>query len=45
VAVAGDALWLALDAVAAARDVNQRARSQRYDESPDCGRSAKQARP
>jgi hypothetical protein len=45
VAVAGDVLWLALDAVAAARDVNQRARSQHYDDSPDCGRSTQQARP
>src|SRR5262249_23239660 len=40
VAVAGDALWLALDAVAAAREVNQRARNQHYDESPDWRRSA-----
>jgi hypothetical protein len=39
-AVVGDALRLALDEVAAARDVNQRARNQHYDESPDCGRSA-----
>jgi hypothetical protein len=34
-AVAGDTLWLALDEVAAARDVNQRARNQHCDESPD----------
>src|SRR5262249_60448394 len=34
VAVAGDALWLALDAVAAARDVNQRARNQHREQSP-----------
>src|SRR5262252_1732446 len=39
-AVVGDALRLALDEIAAARDVNQRARNQHYDESPDCGRSA-----
>src|SRR5262249_27190149 len=39
-AVVGDALRLALDAVAAARDVHQRARNQHYDESPDWRRSA-----
>jgi hypothetical protein len=37
-AVAGDALWLALDEVASAREVTQRARNQHHDESP--GRSA-----
>src|SRR5499427_1872774 len=34
VAVAGNALWFALDAVAAARDVNQRARNQHREQSP-----------
>src|SRR5262249_14351431 len=34
VAVAGDALRLALDEVAAARDVNQRARNQHREQSP-----------
>src|SRR5262249_1920567 len=40
VAVAGDALWLALDAVAAAREVDQRAQNHRPDQGPCEGRSA-----
>src|SRR5262249_55510749 len=40
VAVAGDALWLALDAVAAAREVDQRARNHRPDQGPCEGRLA-----
>ena len=39
VAVAGDTLWLALDAVAAAREVDQRARNHRSDQGPGEGRS------
>jgi hypothetical protein len=39
-AVAGDALWLALDAVVAAREVDQRARNHRSDQGPSEGRSA-----
>src|SRR5262249_13800928 len=40
VAVAGDALWPALDAVAAAREVDQRAQNPRPDQGPCEGRSA-----